>query len=78
MDWQQIIIELESIGMTQLEIALISESSPGLISDIKNGRRGKRLSFDIGIRLTNLWNEKKEQIELLKVETEKLQNEYVQ
>ena len=57
--WSQMVIDLENIGMTQVEIAKITGSSQGMISDIKHGRRGKRLGHEIGVQLAALWHVKK-------------------
>lgn len=47
--------DLQEAGLKQEEIAEYCGCGQGLISDLKHERRGKRLSFEIGSRLTALW-----------------------
>jgi len=54
MDWKTIITDLRKAGLTQKEIANRAITSQGYISDLENGNRGTRLSFEIGQRLIRL------------------------
>jgi predicted transcriptional regulator len=51
MDIQKITSELLATGMKQHELASLIPCSQSLISALVRGRRGSRLSFDIGKRL---------------------------
>ena len=57
MDWHSVITDLERAGMTQTAIGERVGCSQGQISDLKSGRRGKRLDFVIGTKLQELWKE---------------------
>lgn len=57
MNWQEMVKALERSGLTQTEIAEITGCSQGHISDIKTGRRGKGLRYEIGKKLESLWQE---------------------
>ena len=46
---------LQDAGFKQEDIADYCGCGQGLVSDLKHGRRGKRLSFEIGSRLTAMW-----------------------
>ncbi|MDV7397456.1 helix-turn-helix transcriptional regulator, partial [Arthrospira platensis SPKY1] len=52
--WKDIITSLVRSGMTQVQIAEAAGISQAHVSDLMNGRRGKRVSFDIGRRLEAL------------------------
>ncbi|MDR3412918.1 MAG: helix-turn-helix transcriptional regulator [Formivibrio sp.] len=54
MDIKQTISELLSTGLTQHKLASLANCSQSTIASILNGSRGKRISFDIGQRLTTL------------------------
>lgn len=54
MDWKSIISNLQASGLTQVQIAEAAGISQAHVSDLMNGRRGKRVSFDIGRRLEAL------------------------
>lgn len=58
MNWQQVISDLEASGLTQVEIGQLSGCSQSQVSDLKTGRRGKRLGFDVGTSLSRLWKER--------------------
>lgn len=58
MNWQELIKDLEESGLTQSEIGQLSGCSQSMVSDLKTGNRGKRLGFEIGTRLRNLWAER--------------------
>lgn len=58
MNWQQMIIDLEKSGLKQVEIGRLSGCSQGQVSDLKLGRRGERLSYEIGDNLKKLWQER--------------------
>jgi hypothetical protein len=57
MDWKTIIQDLKYTGMLQRDIALEVGCSAALISELVNGKRGKRLTWEIGMRL-NLLHER--------------------
>lgn len=52
--WKDIITSLMSSGMTQHQIAEAAGISQAHVSDLMTGKRGKRLSFEIGQRLSAL------------------------
>jgi predicted transcriptional regulator len=54
MDTQKTVQELLSTGLTQKQLAVLVPCSQSLISALKNGERGSRLSFHVGQRLTYL------------------------
>lgn len=54
MDWHKLITDLEARGWTQQKIAARVGTSQGHISDIRNGRRGKRIGFSVGVALVDL------------------------
>lgn len=56
--WREIIDSLMRSGMTQHQIAASCGISQAHVSDLMNGRRGKRLSFEIGERLRALHAER--------------------
>lgn len=58
MNWQRVINDLEASGLTQVEIGQLSGCSQSQVSDLKTGRRGKRLGFDVGTNLNRLWKER--------------------
>jgi hypothetical protein len=51
-NWQDIIKRIEAQGKTQVDIAAEVGTSQGHISDLRTGRRGKRIGFEIGRNLT--------------------------
>lgn len=53
-DWPDLIKGIESTGMTQQQIADAIPTSQGHISDLRSGRRGKRLSYDTARKLLAL------------------------
>lgn len=55
MNWKQAIADLESTGLTQVEIGQAVGCSQSQVSDLKTGRRGKRLNYDVGLKLQKLW-----------------------
>lgn len=60
MDWKTRINYLTSeAGMTQSQIAEEIGSSQPHVSDLASGKRGKRLSFDVGQRLCALYERKR-------------------
>lgn len=58
MSWKELISDLENSGLTQTEIGNLAGCSQSMVSDLKTGKRGTRLGFEIGTRLQKLWNER--------------------
>jgi transcriptional regulator with XRE-family HTH domain len=54
MDWKALIQDLRASGLTQYEIAEKTGCSQAYISDLSNGKRGKSMSYEIGMRLREL------------------------
>lgn len=54
MSWKKIIGDLEDKGLTQTEIGTSVGCSQSYISDLKSGRRGQRLQYEIGVALHEL------------------------
>ncbi|MGR2678698.1 hypothetical protein [Chromobacterium haemolyticum] len=54
MDWTNIISSLVSLGVDRETIAKEAGCSLSLINALAQGKRGKRLSFEIGTKLINL------------------------
>lgn len=60
-DWSQIIKDLQDKqkgGMTQQQIAQSVPCSQNYISDLKAGKKGKRLSYEIAFGLQRLYEQK--------------------
>ena len=57
MNWQKLVAELIDSGLTQTGVAEKAECSQNLISDLLHGKRGKRLTYEIGVRLVALHDE---------------------
>jgi transcriptional regulator with XRE-family HTH domain len=55
--WQMKIINLKEKGLTQLQIATAMDCSQNYVSDLENGKCGKRLGYDKGNKLERLWVE---------------------
>ncbi|MBA4707536.1 XRE family transcriptional regulator [Aquitalea magnusonii] len=55
MDWTNIILTLESNGMTRDQIAEEVGCSRSMINALALGQRGKRLSYEIGVGLKSLF-----------------------
>lgn len=55
--WQVMISELRGKGLTQTYIATEIGCSQNYVSDLERGLCGKRLSYDLGKKLENLWKE---------------------
>lgn len=55
MDWSKKISDLEEQGLTQEQIGRLIDCSQSYVSELKTGRRGKRLDYKIGSRLMELW-----------------------
>lgn len=53
--WQKMISELRGKGLTQKYIATEIGCSQNYVSDLERGLCGKRLSYDLGRKLENLW-----------------------
>lgn len=53
--WQKMISELREKGLTQKFIATEIGCSQNYVSDLERGLCGKRLSYDLGKKLENLW-----------------------
>lgn len=51
MNWPNVIKEIQAHGITQAEIAEEIGTSQGHISDLLGGKRGKRLSYELGRKL---------------------------
>lgn len=62
MNWQEIINALEQAGLTQVEMAQALDCSQGYISDLKTGRRGKRVDYFFGEKLLALYKLKCPQV----------------
>lgn len=54
--WQKMITELRSEGLTQTYIANEIGCSQNYVSDLERGLCGKRLSYELGKKLEELWN----------------------
>src|SRR5260363_245272 len=57
MEMQRIVQELLSTGLTQKKLADLVPCSQSLISALADGRRGKNLSYQIGLKLISLLNQ---------------------
>jgi len=57
MNWQSMINEILATGMLQQELAKKLACGQTYISDLSNGKRGKRVSYDLGVRIINLHRE---------------------
>lgn len=55
--WQIKIIDLKEKGLTQLQIATAMGCSQNYVSDLENGKCGKRLGYEKGNNLEKLWIE---------------------
>ncbi|WP_296279519.1 XRE family transcriptional regulator [uncultured Acinetobacter sp.] len=67
MNWSQLINDLQDKdkgNMTQQEIAFLVPCSQNYISDLKAGKKGKRLSHEIAEGLKKLHEEKVQQHEI--------------
>lgn len=53
--WQKMIVDLKEFGLTQTQIAHEINCSQNYVSNLENGLCGKRLSYEKGINLENLW-----------------------
>lgn len=53
--WQFMISELRSKGVTQTEIAKQMGCSQNYVSNLEKGLCGKRLSYEFGKKLSKLW-----------------------
>ena len=58
MNWAKLIRDLQQAGMTQAEIAASVGCSRPHISDIANGRRGRRMAYEVGAGLVGLHAER--------------------
>ncbi|MEN7429181.1 hypothetical protein VA599_00400 [Chromobacterium sp. TRC.1.1.SA] len=56
MDWHNIISSLVKAGVTRETIAKEAGCSLSLINALAQGKRGKRLSFEIGTKLLKFWS----------------------
>ncbi|WP_151815032.1 helix-turn-helix domain-containing protein [Acinetobacter soli] len=54
--WQKMITDLRSKGLTQSFIANEMGCSQNYVSDLERGLCGKRLSYVLGKKLEALWN----------------------
>lgn len=52
--WSEIITRAESLGLTQTDIAIECGASQSHISDLRNGKKGKRIGFDLAQALLAL------------------------
>ena len=57
MNWQSMINEILATGMLQQELAKKLDCGQAYISDLSNGKRGKRVSYDLGVRIISLHRE---------------------
>ena len=53
--WQSKIIDLKEKGLTQSQIATEMDCSQNYVSNLENGICGKRLGYEKGKKLENLW-----------------------
>ena len=58
MDWAEIVRQLEGAGLKQVEIADACGCRQPTIAELKSRRRGKRVNYDIGTKLVDLWRAK--------------------
>lgn len=61
MNWSLIVSDLIAEGNTQQELGKKVGCSQGLINDLLHGRRGKRVSYDVGNALVQLHKKIKKQ-----------------
>lgn len=54
MDWKNLIATVAGTGMTQKQIAADVGCSSAYISSLAMGKRGVRVSYEIGVRLVAL------------------------
>ena len=54
MNWSQLIADIQESGMTQNDIACAVSCSQNYISDLKTGKKGKRVSHEIAVGILNL------------------------
>lgn len=54
MNWQQMISDLLDSGMQQQQLAEKLDCSQTYISDLYNDKRGKRVSYELGIKIIKL------------------------
>lgn len=54
MNWQKMIQEMLAAGLQQQQLAEQLQCGQSHISDLYNGKRGKRVSYDLGIRIVDL------------------------
>lgn len=53
--WQSKIVDLKEKGLTQTQIATEMNCSQNYVSDLENGKCGKRLGYEKGKNLETLW-----------------------
>lgn len=58
MNWAEIVRQLEGTGLKQVEIAEACGCKQPTIAELKSRRRGKRVTYDIGTKLVDLWRVK--------------------
>ena len=58
MDWAEIVRQLEGAGLKQVEIGKACGCTQSTVAEIKNGRRGRRVTYRLGTNLIDLWREK--------------------
>ncbi|PIT11653.1 helix-turn-helix domain-containing protein [Snodgrassella alvi] len=54
MDWQKLLKEIYASGLTQKEMAKKLGVSQPWVNAVLQGRRGKKVSFDIGMAIKSL------------------------
>ena len=54
MNWKKITLDLLGTGLTQTQLAELVDCSQNMISDLSLGKKGERLSYKIGKKLTDL------------------------
>lgn len=54
MNWKLLIQEVLDSGMTQLEAAKSIGCGQSYVSDLASGKRGKSVSYEIGVKLIQL------------------------
>lgn len=54
MKWKELVAELSKAGLTQKQIADVAGCSQSCIAGLSSGKRGVRVSYEIGVALVRL------------------------
>lgn len=54
MNWKKLVAELSAAGLTQKQIADAAGCSQSCIAGLSSGKRGVRVSYEIGVPLVRL------------------------